>query len=710
MISDFAPQASEATSNSSGDRAQNTSGLPCLWVAEDTMRIEHLSRDFCILHPGATPEPGYHTLALKDERSIRQMLRKLQGIPGADIRIFPGELLQFETLTGVMMKAQWVERWLEITKNSPLEFPEAQAIARDALQSLHAKEISQNQWNIEKEELRSRCGVSGFDWNKYIRDLEAEIHGAVNGSSDPDERLKLELQALAKETDPIRFMRRRAEIASHYRLRSADIGRALRYLDEQTKTARPKFMGLDELFELPQTGIDYLIPGMLPVGEAVILVASPKAGKSLLAYDAAYAVATGESDFLGEQTQQGKVLIVQCDESLNTAKGRLFKRGFRREDGERVQFMDSFSLSQLDILEERLDIFRPKLMVIDCLRRIAGKEVSENSAEFADNVYQVKELCTRYNCSLILIHHSNKNQDAVGVERVRGSSAIAGAVWGVWQLDHILKPDPNNKKRLIVDFKDPARILSITARDVEGQRLRIELDPDRNHWVSQGEDGGNGDEAQEKRTHEQRILDLLKSVAPTGMEAIEINQHLNLGRSVYCALNRLAGKRLISTRQSSRDFRCTVYFCESGQPGPEIDRKFDHKPSVEGGSVQDEQGGGHSPSPPIVQDVIDRPQTLTTTEKNLITNSITNRSQTKKTKTVTQSPAKNTATGTQSPDPADLVVAETQALEVGDMVFWSECPAHCSSFAPFEIVSIDGDYAKLDLFAKLVLLTQLSRA
>jgi hypothetical protein len=51
-----------------------------------------------------------------------------------------------------------------------------------------------------------------------------------------------------------------------------------------------------------------------------------------------------------------------------------------------------------------------------------------------------------------------------------------------------------------------------------------------------------------------------------------------------------------------------------------------------------------------------------------------------------------------------------ELLEVGDMVFWSECPAHCSSLAPFQVTSIDGDYAKLDLFEKSVRLADLSRA
>lgn len=405
----------------------------------------------------------------------------------------------------------------------------------------------------------------------FIRRLEEELHVAATARieeqrlNDPDERLRLELQALLKEADPVKRVRRRAEIAIHYGIKTTDIDQVLKHLDKSSKLPNSRYFSLDELFDLPQSGIDYLIPGMLPVGETVLLTADPKAGKSLLAYDAAFAVATGEDTFLGETVKQGRVLIIQCDESLSSARGRLVKRGFRREDAANVQFMDAFNIFQLAELEERLESFRPALIIIDSLRRIsAGGEISENSAEFADVVYQVKELLFRYNTAGILIHHSSKDRDAVGVGRVRGSSAIAGAVWGVWQLDHIPKPDPNNGKRLIIDPKDPTRILSITARDVEGQRLKIELDPENNHWINRGEDGIEADQVSDARTNETKIIELLKQYAPAGLESSEINEHLNLGRSLYCYLNRLLGKGIIGSRPSSTDRRRTVYFYPGG--------------------------------------------------------------------------------------------------------------------------------------------------
>src|SRR5919199_251146 len=553
------------TSVSSVNSSAVTSDRPQLWVKKENGAFAARHADDFDLRDieQDSPSPGmYHIIASDEEREIRRCIRKLQSVPCQEIRIYSAQTLPFALATDIFLTSFYLENWLKSQAELPLSLKDALDIAEDILSD---DAIPTKQRNIELEELRGRCGtVSSFDWNKYIADLERDIHAAVDGkAADPDERLKLELKSLLKESDKIKRIRKRAEIASHYRLTKDEIKELLRDLDEDAKTKEPRCMGLDELFSLPNTTVEYVIPGMLPAGETIILSASPKTGKSLLAYDAAFAVATGEDTFLGETCKQGKVLIIQCDESPNTAKARLSKRGFRPEDAPNVKFMDSFNISQLDKLEERLESFRPSLVVIDCLRRISSsRSISENSAEFADSVYQLKELIARYNAAGILIHHSNKNPEAVGVERVRGSSAIAGAVWGVWQLDHILKPDPNNKKRMIVDPKDPTRILSIIARDIERERLRIELDPNKNRWI-------------------------------------------NLGQEVYGYLNRLLGKRLIGTRPSTRDRRSTVYFYP--QPEPDTILQIDRKNRSQGGGSGVNQSGDTPPSlspTPTVQDAI----------------------------------------------------------------------------------------------------------
>jgi hypothetical protein len=163
----------------------------------------------------------------------------------------------------------------------------------------------------------------------------------------------------------------------------------------------------------------------------------------------------------------------------------LLNRGFRRCDKDSIKVLPSWDISQMGALEALLEDFRPNLVIIDSLRRInKGSEISENSAEFSDAIYTIKETLERYGAAGILIHHTNKDREALGVHRLRGSSAIAGAVWGTWQLDQIPKPDPNNKKKLIIDPKDPTRTLSVFARDIEGQQLMVELNPENSSWRS----------------------------------------------------------------------------------------------------------------------------------------------------------------------------------------------------------------------------------
>ena len=453
--------------------------------------------------------------------------------------------------------------WLDEIKETPLSLEDAVAIATDIL-SFQPESVERT---IELDTLGRRAKVSDYKWSKdYLAAIKAQLEKSLNLPSSEKksakERLRLDIQALLKETDVLDYEVTRADIQSRYRLNHKALEKIIHSISQLSQEAESVDLGLDELFDQPTNNVEYLIPGMLPLGEAALLIANPKTGKSLLAYDAAFAVATGEDTFLGERCLRGKVLIIQCDESTATAKNRLLKRGFRREDGPNVRFMPKFNITQLGALERSLEAFRPKLVVIDSVRRIcAGREISENSAEFADYIYQLKELCAKYNAALLLIHHSNKNSDAIGVEKVRGSTAIAGAVWGVWELTQKPKTDPNNKKKLIIDPKDPTRLLSITARDVEGQRLLIELDPENNHWINRGVEGVNPEEVKKQRCHAGRVIELLKSVAPTGLEACEINETLKIGRGVYSIVNRLLAQKMIGSRPSTRDRRRTVYFC-----------------------------------------------------------------------------------------------------------------------------------------------------
>lgn len=375
------------------------------------------------------------------------------------------------------------------------------------------------------------------------------------------ERFKADLLALANSDDDIERLVRINELASTYRMPATEIRKALSKTEVATRTPKAQTFRLDEFLSMETEGIDYLVPGLLPRGETVLCVGLPKSGKTLLSIDAAFAVATGESKFLGETVQQGKVLIVSVDESPQSTKLKLLKRGFRASDAENVAVMTTWDVSQMAELEAKLEDFRPDLVVIDSLKRItAGREISENSAEFADIIYQLKELLGRYGAASILVHHSNKSQDAVGVGRVRGSTAIAGACWGIWQLDHIIQTVDENGKPIKgkpkFDPSDPRRTFSAICRDADSQALTIQFNPENHSYSIAAEDS---EAQQERKTQEQLILDLLTQRHPKGLTGREIMEALGVGRGIYTVLDRMVSRRTVTQRQSKVDRRSMVY-------------------------------------------------------------------------------------------------------------------------------------------------------
>jgi KaiC/GvpD/RAD55 family RecA-like ATPase len=600
----------------------------------------------------------------------------------------------------------------------------------------------------------------GMERDDFIARLEEEIHAAaearrqlpqsgddsepgdnISDSSSSDQRLRLDLQALLKESDPITKMRRRAEIASYYRLSKAEIEEALKELRQRNTTSEPAFFTLGDFLSQSEEPLDYIVPSMLPMGETVLLAAVPKAGKTLLAIDLAFAVATGEESFLGEQCKRGRVLIVSVDESASSTRSKLLKRGFRASDSDWVQVMTRFDVSQMQALEERLESFRPSLVIIDSLRRINhGGNISENSAEFADTIYTLKELLTKYSAAGVLIHHTSKDKDAQGVNKVRGSSAITGAVWGTWQIEHQLKPVGQGKnKKMVFDPKDPNRIFSVIARDTEGQQFKIELDPENNCWLNRGDEDSDGTAAAETQTMRQRIKSVLESNRHRqGLTVIEMRELLRLDpgdRSIYTALNRMVDKREIWQHTSDSDRRRMVYSLpklggDSPPPSMSVTDDDKYSKTYTQYGFQDSQQLVNNYSTISQHPVVDEPL-LNNSNADTVSNSGVSQHFDEKggrEGVVAFQPDEdyclNEDLAIAHPTPAqNMALVENDAIapqllqpsisvpnelfKVGDRVIWDDCPGFCASFNPFKITAIEGNCARLDFITNLVPLTDL---
>lgn len=547
----------------------------CLWVEDEiTLLGSPLHKTFNVINyrDKQIPDSGIHYILATPKttesiiKAIAWKIQKAGYIPEVyttnqplEILLDNSEVTAKELAIQIFEFAQPFDQWQEQQESQLLRLKQAVSVAQAAIAFLEDPEKS-----IELQSLQQRCGCSSWDWKKLVEKLETQFmleleRRGLKQKVDPDERLKLSLLALMQETDPIKRLRRRAEICSHFQISKGDVETAINALRIKTEQEKTEAYALDGLFDLEMEALSWLVPELLPRGETVLLAAPPKCGKTLLAIDAAFALATGEANFLGESTgSRKKVLLVCPDQSLRSTRQKLLKRGFRRDDKDWVRVIPKWTIDRLAALEEQLEDFRPDVVIIDSLRRIShGSPISENSSEYSDNIYTLQELISRYNASGILIHHENKNPDAMGVDKVRGNTSIVGAVWGVWQLGHIPKKDPNNSKKLIIDPSDPKRIFNLFARDTEGATFQVELNPENNSWERL-----EGEVQQEQSTYRERILKVLNlnSKGLTGREVIEM---LGLSpeenkRSVYNALNRMVNASLINCRPSNKG-RSNIY-------------------------------------------------------------------------------------------------------------------------------------------------------
>ncbi|WP_013325552.1 AAA family ATPase [Gloeothece verrucosa] len=416
-------------------------------------------------------------------------------------------------------------------------------------QILKIPDLSELQQNAKLEHLRSELKINPYQWeNNFVQAAKKELRGETQKA-----RLKLEILAYVQTLDPYEKMLLKSHICSHYRLSKADLNYLVQQTQKELETMAQSDFSFDEFLNSGTVGLQWLVPGILPVGETVLLAALAKTGKTLLATDIAYGVLTGER-VLGEQPGvKGKVLLVTSDESGNSTKRRLRAKGFdllaNRND---LRIITKLDINDLSPLDKALGEHQPVLVIIDSLTSITDNlGVSEKDPEFARSIYHLKNLIGSYGASGILIHHENKCPDAKGINQVSGSARIVAATWGVLQLKAV-NPD---------DEQDPRRWLRVKPREGQAVCHILKLNP-KDLWASStifDYVGEFGDENGEKRTQGQRVLDLLARFAPHGLDYSEIDSYLNIGRSLYTVLDRLEDRQLITKQRSLVNPRRWMY-------------------------------------------------------------------------------------------------------------------------------------------------------
>ena len=200
-------------------------------------------------------------------------------------------------------------------------------------------------------------------------------------------------------------------------------------------------LSVDEWLATPDDPLDVVIAdgaagAVLPIDGKGLISGAPGVGKTNLLLSLGRCLAEG-STFLGLPIPQPRRVLYLA---LEGSKRGLRKRMAKIWDGVPTDVRSRFHLAHLQLnvgdeadlekLHALLDDVRPDVLIIDPLRDAHSGD--ENSSQDVKRLTEVLDgIIARHHCALIAAHHERKRspfakRDAVGTDRVRGSTALTG--------------------------------------------------------------------------------------------------------------------------------------------------------------------------------------------------------------------------------------------------------------------------------------------
>jgi hypothetical protein len=185
-------------------------------------------------------------------------------------------------------------------------------------------------------------------------------------------------------------------------------------------------------------------------GEVTVLAAPGGAGKTALATGIAVEIATG-TELLGEKIFGGdlKVLFINGEDGRTELERRVFAFCLAHANKISVQFPDrllvagagdacvqrlsllrttdrNFSTidpSGFEVLKSGLETLRPDVVILDPLVAFCGGGNMNDNAVMAQVIRELKQLAAKFDCAVLIVHHTRKGADDGNAEAISGASA-----------------------------------------------------------------------------------------------------------------------------------------------------------------------------------------------------------------------------------------------------------------------------------------------
>jgi len=294
--------------------------------------------------------------------------------------------------------------------------------------------------------------------------------------------------------------------------------------------------------------LTYLLPGLIPEG-LCLLVSRPKLGKSWLVLD--IAAATAASRFvLGDlKPASGEVLYLALEDGrrrLQRRMGRLLTT-FSGTWPDGITFATEWSRSDQGGLAGIEDWINettkkgkhPRLVIVDTLaqfRKLAtGKQIY---LEDYTAISELQKLASKYNLTIIVVHHDRKGGADDVFDTVSGSLGLTGAA------DTIA----------ILKRQSGTVTLHIRGRDVEEAEKAIQFNKDTCRWTMLGE------ASEVRRSSERnRVLAAIEEAGAEGMSPADLTNELGISpANARQILHRMAKDGEIQNGKHGRYFQNTV--------------------------------------------------------------------------------------------------------------------------------------------------------
>ena len=196
---------------------------------------------------------------------------------------------------------------------------------------------------------------------------------------------------------------------------------------------------------------DFIVDNLMKSNGLYCLVARPKVGKSLLALQLANSVATG-NNFLGFRTSPSPVLYISTEMDSTQILNRIDMMGLQFNDNNFLVIEQNVGERKLNLMDlqsqfqEFANDYNGKLVIIDMFSGIDlnnGYDLNNYQDMGQVVIPKFREMCKKYNFTILLVHHLNKNNTSLG------STAIDGSVDG----KITLKEDNNIKNKIIFNYE-----------------------------------------------------------------------------------------------------------------------------------------------------------------------------------------------------------------------------------------------------------------